>query len=120
MKQSFLYILQHATDNRVKIGRSINPFSRARGLPDEIDLDRSLQMGVESRWVGKAERTLHFVAREFAVDIDHNGDGKTEWFSAEALPVVLAFVDSNPSVFGGATFLEISRIYAPSNQADLK
>jgi hypothetical protein len=96
--KSFEYVLHHATEDRIKIGRSVNPFIRslARKL-DDIDHSRSLQMAVEYGTEGRSERMLQFVARKFAVG--HRGDGHTEWFEVGALPKVLAFTKRNPEEF---------------------
>jgi hypothetical protein len=111
--RAFVYILQHAKEERIKIGRSVAPFSRARSLPDTIDYGRSLQLQVESRWAGRVEKTLHFVARDLAVSLDQKGgDGASEWFEARALPIVVAFIERNPEMFpnGGFVALEQPRI----------
>jgi hypothetical protein len=56
-------------------------------------------MAVEPRVAGAAERTLHFVAHKFTVAVEHDGDGKTEWFDVQTLPVVRTFVEQHPEMF---------------------
>lgn len=105
---SFVYILHHGHEPILKIGLSVNPFGRARSLPEPIDYARSLQMAVDPQWVHRIEKTLHFAAREFAIEPDVRGDGATEWFREEALEVVLAFVERNAEVFGHARFAPLT------------
>jgi hypothetical protein len=106
-QRSFIYVLQHANEQRIKIGRSIRPGVRARNLPDTIDLGRSLQIEVDRRRAHEIEAALHNVARKFAVKVDHNGDGSTEWFDEKALPIVLAFVERNAGLFLKGALVEI-------------
>jgi hypothetical protein len=99
-KNSFVYVMHHATEDRIKIGHSGNPFARALALKlDKIDYSRSLQMAVEHGKVGATERMLHHLFSEYSVSVEHDGDGKTEWFEARALPEVRDFIERTPKQF---------------------
>jgi hypothetical protein len=105
--KSFIYVLQHAHEQRIKIGRSIRPGTRARELPDTVDYSRSFQASVDHRRARDIEATLHSLVSEFAVVVDHGGDGATEWFDAKARPIVLAFIERNPDIFSGAGIADL-------------
>jgi len=98
-------VLRHATEPRIKIGLSVNPAQRARSLRDPINYARSLQMPVEAQDLHGAEKTLHFIARAFAINNLPNADGSTEWFRDDALPVV---IDALPAL--GLTVFEPMKI----------
>jgi hypothetical protein len=104
---SFVYILQHATEDRIKIGYSFQPYRRSQAMPDKCDPHRSLQMEVDAEDAEAVERLLHFVARRFRLSLPYDGNGSTEWFEARALAVVLRFITRNPDLFS-ATFKPMS------------
>lgn len=89
---SFVYILQHADEPIVKIGKSDRPLQRASQLPEQIDQSRSFVVEVDRRYATHVEKMLHFVASNFLVTRPQ-GDGYTEWFGADALSAVRAFIE---------------------------
>jgi hypothetical protein len=117
---SFIYVLQHAYEDRIKIGYSVNPVARARSLPDQIDYDRSFQLAIDGRCVTRVEKMLHFAARRFRVTPEHDGDGSTEWFAPEAIRVVRSIVERHPEMFphGSLTSLERSGLHLTTIESD--
>jgi hypothetical protein len=65
-------------------------------------------MAVEHSEVGDTERMLQRLFRRHSVSVEHDGDGKTEWFEARALPKVRGFIERNPEEFpSGLVALEV-------------
>ena len=93
-RTAFVYILQHKVDPVVKIGRSSHPLSRARELPEDLDLQQSYVIAVAHEDAAKVEKMMHFLCRDLATGRPR-GDGYTEWFDQAALAVVRGFLKRN-------------------------
>ncbi len=98
MKQK-LYLLVDSNDRGFKIGVSLNPFARANSLPQEFDWNKSLQIDCSKIKAVHLEKSLHRFFSDYR-DISVTGDGHTEWFKIEALPLVVSFINTNTDLFG--------------------
>lgn len=93
---SFVYLLVHAYESRFKVGVSNSPIKRAKELQEQINMDGSYKIQVGSLSDAyRLEKTLHFIFQANRLDIQEVSDGYTEWFSIDALPEVIRFVQEN-------------------------
>lgn len=105
---AYVYLLAHATEPRVKIGRSNNPKRRIGDLGEgQFELSLSKIYRVESQAIARQlEHLLHQVFATFRLSrTDVNGgddsvrqDGDTEWFHFHCMHqavLVLDFMCSN-------------------------
>lgn len=105
MAPAHVYLLVHATEPRLKIGKSINPMSRAIGLGyGQFDFERSQAWALDTvEDAFNLERILHRTFRAYRMKpADVQGgkcrDGRTEWFAAECLDELTQFLSTNASV----------------------
>jgi len=83
--------------DRIKIGRSQYPMSRARGLPERIDYDRSFQVLVPDALA--AEKALHREVGKYWIAPPGKSDGATEWFDSRGFVLITSFIERNPALF---------------------
>lgn len=87
-----MYLLVHATENRYKIGYSIQPLSRAKGLPEyeHLSLHSSLVAQFPSTGCAvEVESSLRRALAGFRLRVEGSmagrWDGGTEWFAVSSL-----------------------------------
>lgn len=91
---SYVYFLASTDGKSFKIGKSNNPLSRLKQLPEKIDLNRSTVFSVAAKDVFRHEKILHALFGEYKVDKDF-GDGYTEWFAIEKMSRAIQYVKEN-------------------------
>lgn len=100
-----LYLLMHASGRQFKIGIAVQTHMRARNLPDDIDLARSLEAVVTTGSAKKVESILHYLFRDLSqteerVRQGNTGDGYTEWFDIEGFDQARAIIETHASLLG--------------------
>ncbi len=86
-----LYLLVFPEKEIIKIGKADDIHKRIDHLKKcwgEVDYDASYSLTIETEYVFKLEKSLHFMLSNYAVIFD-DGEGKTEFFSIDALEQVL-------------------------------
>ncbi len=91
---SYLYFLVDIQHSAFKVGVSSNPFKRSLSIPEEIDIEKSLQFSCKRTEVYRIEKTIHFLFDAYRSE-KSRGDGFTEWFSMEVFEEIRHFVLSN-------------------------
>jgi hypothetical protein len=93
----------HATENRYKIGYSIHPLSRAKGLPEYEHLSLHSSLVAQFPSTGRAvevESSLHRALAGFRLHVDGNlvgrWDGGTEWFAMGSLSHAVNLLSCTP------------------------
>lgn len=96
-----IYLLVYPKLKAFKIGKADNVFNRADNIKKwwgEPDYNASLSLAIKSESVFNLERSLHFFLGQFSMNYSE-GDGKTEFFSLDALSHAIdhinIFVKSN-------------------------
>jgi len=113
-KPCFVYILVHATEQRMKIGMSDTPKIRLNQLPEagQIDRARSLQLELPNRQrASQVESSLHKALGEQRLELTWthaaglNGlsagprwDGATEWFHLRGLSSAIEILHALPGL----------------------
>ena len=89
----YLYVFHHATEARIKIGKSLFPVNRAQSLKllDKIDPRRSHQLHVSDNGAYKIEKFLHYIFDEYSVEMDFQ-DGYTEWFDSSCYDKLIRYL----------------------------
>lgn len=98
MRRSHVYLLPHATEPRLKIGKADNVQSRANQIGKEnFCLERGFVFELGSRRSAfNLERVLQRVFSQFHLpDISTAEDGATEWFDLGCLDLVLRHATEN-------------------------
>lgn len=115
---SYVYLLKHATDACLKIGKADDIHQRAVSLGRaKFDFDNSWAVRVpDEKTAYRLERTLgHFFLR-FHVDRPAEADGRTEWYDTACFTRALALLEREADLFDGAVLrvsdLPVSR-FAP-------
>jgi len=108
----FVYLLQHATESRFKIGKANDIYQRIPSIGgfDAFDLTSSLciQLPTEKD-AYKLEKSLHrlFGAFNLPVDKSNRYSGDTEQFNTECFERVLKFLKDNCDLICGASPMPI-------------
>lgn len=99
----YVYLLVHATENRYKIGRSIQPLSRAKGLPEYEHLSMHSSLVAQFPSTGRAvevESSLHRALAGFRLHVEGSlvgrWDGGTEWFAMGSLSHAVNLLSCTP------------------------
>lgn len=99
----YVYLLVHRLSPRFKIGVSVDPQVRARGLPDaeHIAEESSLKaLFSDRRRAMEIEKSLHKLLSGFRLHIHGEGperwDGGTEWFSIDGLSHAVNLLSQTP------------------------
>jgi hypothetical protein len=99
----YVYLLVHRLSPRFKIGVSVDPQVRARGLPDaeHIAEESSLKaLFSDRRRAMEIEKSLHKLLSGFRLRIHGEGperwDGGTEWFSIDGLSHAVNLLSQTP------------------------
>lgn len=101
--RSHVYLLQHSSQPRFKIGKADDILSRARSFKwESIDFAKSRALAVSSNSDAFAlERLLHLAFKSFRIDseiVTSSGgvvDGASEWFRSECWPRLLRYLEEN-------------------------
>jgi hypothetical protein len=97
MKKSFLYLLIGAGSSagHFKLGHSVDPYHRARTLPQQFDLSRSLQLAFARTSVGRVEKHLHIQFAQYQINPEKIGDheGKNEWFDMACFDDAVSYIN---------------------------
>jgi hypothetical protein len=101
-----VYLLPHVGRTRFKVGWSLHPLERAERLPEyracELDLGAADVVWFEhAPRAYEVERALHRSLAPHRVQPGHVGDGRTEWFSMQAMLFARRMLRALP-VFDGA------------------
>lgn len=94
MKNSNVYILLFKDKDYFKIGKSDNVTDRVAKFGcywGELDYGKSYVLSVPSACVFKIEKALHSLLYDYSVK-QQDGDGKTEFFHLDGLPVLKEYV----------------------------
>ncbi len=96
----YVYLLQHKSEPRFKIGKADNLRVRANALggADSFDFERSVAF--KTARAPNLERALHHIFAEARLSLDTKQDGYTEWFDNSILNDVVKFVQSQTDVLG--------------------
>ena len=99
---SNVYILPHATEARLKIGKADNVQLRAAQLGlSTFDFDLGFVFEVDtSEAAYNAERTLQRLFAKFRLKDVPESDGATEWFFLDCLDLLLLRATENASLLG--------------------
>jgi hypothetical protein len=92
---AYLYLLVFPAKNVVKVGKAIDILNRLATLKrwwGEPDYDASYCVKAEESLVFRLERALHCFLDEFDA-AENSGDGRTELFRVEALPIALRHLE---------------------------
>jgi hypothetical protein len=98
-KPGTLYLLAELGGEAFKIGIAYDTYRRATALPVKIAFSCSYEVPVPEGDARAVEKLLHYLFRDCRVP-KGAGDGRTEWFSLNALPQVLAFLAQHRSSLG--------------------
>ncbi len=121
---SFVYILHHVKDDRVKIGKADNVLRRAFELnSSQFDFSKSYAFGVRTSEIAQTlERGLHRFLFNHRLKPEEHGlvreDGYTEWFSITCLPVLSSLMNVVISEFDATIFSSDDLIAALKEKID--
>jgi len=107
---SFVYILHHVNDDRVKIGKADNVLRRAFELnSSQFDFSKSFAFAVRTSEIAHTlERGLHRFLFNHRLKPQEHGlvkeDGYTEWFSTACLPVLSSLMNVVITEFDATIF----------------
>ena len=89
-RSAAVYLLPHLEQPRFKIDWSMRPNHRVRFLPEHADVMLDLSKA-QIAWFREAtrcrqvEQALHRGLAPYGVEVEHRGDGRTEWFHVRAM-----------------------------------
>jgi hypothetical protein len=92
---AYLYLLVFPAKKVVKVGKAVDILNRLATLKrwwGEPDYDASYSVKAEESLVFRLERALHCFLDEFDA-AENSGDGRTELFRVEALPIALRHLE---------------------------
>ncbi len=95
----YVYLAVHSAGQRFKIGLSNDPIRRFESLPEaeDIDLETTVARRMPTRArASEVERALHRALAPYSLELDHQGDGYTEWFRLDAFATAVAIIDAMP------------------------
>jgi hypothetical protein len=77
-----VYLMQHASEPRFKIGKAKNPLVRMKAFQEKINLE-SIVMFLFRERADRVERGLHKKFAAWRLPPSSYKDGATEWFDIE-------------------------------------
>lgn len=106
----YLYLFNHKSEPRLKIGVSQAPLNRLQMLEEALDVDmaRSIVVRLESpKRAKEVEGLLHKALSAYRISPDASSrhDGDTEWFALGALPLATQLLLDTPSSHQSTGFL---------------
>ena len=93
--KTFLYLLVFSCQNAFKIGKANDLHVRIDSLRrswGEVDYDSSYFIEVEKHSIFTLEKALHLLLENRSMRFN-DGDGKTEFFELDALPIALGYLN---------------------------